>query len=57
VKLVREEYLLEAASIADQNGISFEISGLAGLAMFLQMKDSIGPAQKILVVNTGNTKY
>jgi hypothetical protein len=57
VELVREEYLQQAATIADQNGISFEISGLAGLAMFLQMKDTINPENTILVVNTGKTKY
>lgn len=57
VNLLSERFLDEAMVIADKQGINAEPSGLAGLAMLLQMKDKIRKDKKILVVNTSKTKY
>jgi threonine synthase len=57
VYLIKEELLLEAYNIAVNQGISCEPSGIAGLALFLQLKDTIDPSSKILIINTGKTKY
>lgn len=56
VHLIKEEFIDEALSIARNQGISCEPSGIAGLGLLLQMRKSI-PDKKILVVNTGKTKY
>jgi threonine dehydratase len=37
--------------------IANEPSGIAGLALLLQKKSSIDKDKKILIVNTGKTKY
>lgn len=57
VYLLRERYLDEALTLADDLGINAEPSGLAGLAMLLQMKDQIPRDKKILIVNTGKMKF
>jgi threonine synthase len=37
--------------------VSVEPSGVAGLALLLQMKESVPSDAKILIVSTGKTKY
>ncbi len=56
VHLLREQFLDEALAIAQQLNIVCEPSGIAGLAMLLQMKDRIPRSAKILIVNTGKAK-
>ncbi len=51
-----EKYIIEAIKIAESQNISFEPSGLAGLALLLQMSSQINKNSKILIVNTGKTK-
>lgn len=43
--------------IASQNQIDCEPSGIAGLALMLQLKDKLPKNKKMLIVNTGKTKY
>jgi cysteine synthase len=57
VKIVQEEYLDHAMEIAQQQKIQTEPSGIAGLALFLQMRENIPNNKKILIINTGKTKY
>lgn len=57
VHVVEEKYIDEAITLAQEQGIIGEPSGLAGLALFLQMKDSIPKDKKVLIVNTGKVKY
>lgn len=52
-----EEYLDEAIKIADSQKINYEPSGIAGLGLLLQIKDKIPQDKKILIVNTGKTKW
>lgn len=56
VFLLEEKYLEEAMDIAGGQSIVCEPSGIAGLAMLLQMKNKVRPDAKILIVNTGKTK-
>ncbi|TAL69731.1 MAG: PLP-dependent lyase/thiolase [Bacteroidetes bacterium] len=53
---VDESNVDRAIEIANSQKIKFEPSGMAGLALLLQMKDSIPKSSKILLVNTGKTK-
>ena len=54
---LEEKYLDEAIKIADVQQINFEPSGIAGLGLLLQIKDKIPKEKKILIVNTGKTKW
>ncbi|MBI2196326.1 PLP-dependent lyase/thiolase [Candidatus Daviesbacteria bacterium] len=56
VKLIKEEYIDEAIQLARQQNINCEPSGIAGLALMLQMKQELPSKSKILIVNTGKTK-
>jgi threonine synthase len=56
VFLVKERFLDEALGLAEKQGIDCEPSGIAGLALMLQMKDRLPKDKKMLVVNTGKTK-
>lgn len=56
VYLVKENFLDKAMKIAESQGINCEPSGIAGLAMMLQMKGRIKRSRKMLIVNTGKTK-
>jgi threonine dehydratase len=56
VHIVREEFLDEAVRLAESQMISCEPSGIAGLAMMLQMQKNLPRNKKILIVNTGKTK-
>jgi hypothetical protein len=57
---IDEKYVEPAMKIAKQNGIICEESGVAGLALFLQVKndfaDILKPTDKIVIVNTGKVK-
>lgn len=57
VYLIQEPYLDQAIKIAKMNHVNCEPSGIAGLALLLQMKNQIPKHKKILIVNTGKTKY
>ncbi|MFH0840440.1 MAG: pyridoxal-phosphate dependent enzyme [bacterium] len=57
VYTVSESYLSEAMDIAEKNNIISEYSGIAGLALMLQIKDKLPKNKKILIINTGRTKY
>ena len=46
---LKEEFVLEALRIADANRVRCEPSGIAGLALLLQMKDRIPKDEKILI--------
>ena len=52
---VKEESLDKATEIAEKQNIEFEPSGLAGLALMLQMKDELPRNKKYLIVNTGKS--
>lgn len=53
VSLLREDCLEEAYRLASAQDVDCEPSGIAGLALLLQMKDEISADAKILIVNTG----
>ncbi len=57
VYTLQEKYLKNALEIAQKNKITCEASGIAGLALMLQLKQVIPANKKILIVNTGKTKY
>lgn len=54
---LEEKYLDEAIKIADAQQINCEPSGIAGLGLLLQIQDNIPKDRKILIVNTGKTKW
>ena len=54
---VEEEFVDEAMAIAKSQGIACEPSGIAGLALLLQLRNDIPRDEKILIVNTGLTDY
>lgn len=56
VALIKESYLDEAMKIASSQGVICEPSGIAGLAVMLQMKGTLPRNKKMLIVNTGKTK-
>jgi cysteine synthase len=56
VHIVKEKSLNEAMDLAKEQGIQCEYSGIAGLALMLQMKDRLPKDKKYLIVNTGKTK-
>jgi hypothetical protein len=56
VHLIKEEYLDEAMELSKSQRINCEYSGIAGLALMLQMKDKLPKNKKMLIVNTGKTK-
>jgi hypothetical protein len=57
VHLLKEEYLDEAIKLAKLQKINCEPSGISGLALMLQLKNRLPKDKKILIVNTGKTKY
>lgn len=56
VYVIEEDYLDEAIKIARSQRIDCEPSGIAGLALMIQMKDKLPKNKKMLIVNTGKTK-
>ncbi|MFO0702308.1 MAG: pyridoxal-phosphate dependent enzyme [Candidatus Andersenbacteria bacterium] len=58
VHAIQERYLEQAMQVAERNNVRAEPSGLAGLALLLQLgKKKVTEDAKILVVSTGYTKY
>ena len=57
VHILQEKYLDQAIVIAEENKVECEPSGIAGLGMLLQLRERIPKDAKILIVNTGKTKY
>ena len=59
VKLVQEKYIEAAIEVATYFNITFEPSGISGLALLLQMADNnkinLKPHDKIIIVNTGRS--
>ncbi len=53
---IKEEFFDKALALAETLGITCEASGIAGLALLLQMKQKFPKNKKILIVNTGKTK-
>lgn len=51
-----EKYIIQALALSAEQGIVCEPSGIAGLALFLQMKDRVPSDAKVLIVNTGKSK-
>lgn len=56
VYIFQEKYLDAAIKLAHKNKITFEPSGVAGLAMLLQIKNQIPKDKNILIVGTGKAK-
>jgi cysteine synthase len=56
VVYVDESYVDAAINLANSQKISFEPSGLAGLALLLQEKSTIDRNAKVVIVNTGKTR-
>lgn len=54
---VDENFIEEALEISRKNSVRCEPSGIAGLALLLQMRDEIPKDEKILIINTGSTIY
>lgn len=54
---LQEQHLGQAVKIAQAQGIQCEPSGIAGLALLLQLKDKLPRDKKMLIVNTGKTRY
>ncbi len=54
---VGEDFIGDALEISKKQSINCEPSGIAGLALLLQMKEEIPSDEKILIVNTGRTIY
>jgi hypothetical protein len=56
IKIVQENYLVRAMELAKSHGINCDYSGIAGLALMLQLKGKLPRNKKFLVVNTGKVK-
>ena len=54
---VQESFFGSAMELANKNGIETEPSGIAGLALMLQLKEQLPRDKKMLIINTGRTKY
>ena len=54
---LEEEFIEEALHLAQEQNITCEPSGIAGLALLLQSRNDIPKDDKILIVNTGRTNY
>jgi len=56
VYLIKEKFLEMAQEIAHGQGVNCEPSGIAGLALMLQMKRRLPRDKKMLIVNTGQSR-
>ena len=54
---IDENFIEEALNIARKHSIRCEPSGIAGLALLLQMRDELPVDDKMLIINTGSTIY
>ena len=57
VLTVQESYLDKAIKIAKDNKITCEYSGIAGLALMLQIGNKLNKDKKMLIINTGKTIF
>ena len=57
VYLLQESFLEKALDLAEKNKVNCEPSGIGGLALMLQKQKELPKNKKMLVVNTGKTKY
>ena len=57
VHILQEKFLDQAIELSAKQEIACEPSGIAGLGMLLQMAEKIQKNKKILIINTGKTKY
>jgi len=57
VHIVQERFFGAALKVAERNNIDCEPSGIAGLALMIQMKNKLPKNKKMLIINTGKTKY
>jgi len=57
IYLIKEEFLDKAMKLAESQGINCEPSGISGLALMLQIKHNLPKNKKMLIINTGKTKY
>lgn len=53
---IKEEYLMEAVEILENQWVKVEPSGAAWLALLLQMESVVPKNDKIVIVSTGKTK-
>ncbi|NJO89818.1 MAG: pyridoxal-phosphate dependent enzyme [Chloroflexia bacterium] len=56
IKHLEESFVKQAIDLANDQKLTFEPSGIAGLALLLQIKRDIPRDAKVLIVNTGKTK-
>jgi hypothetical protein len=56
VYVIQEKYLDKALELAQSLGINCEPSGIAGLALLLQIQPDVPKDKKILIVSTGCTR-
>ena len=56
VHIVQEQWIKKALEIATSQDIACEPSGIAGLALLLQMRGQVPADAMILIVNTGRTR-
>jgi len=56
IHVVHEEFFEQAMKLVSEQNVSCEPSGIAGLALLLQMGDSVPKDKKILIINTGKLK-
>lgn len=54
---VDESFVEEALEIIRDHSVRCEPSGVAGLALLLQMRDELPRDEKMLIINTGSTIY
>ncbi|OGE79126.1 MAG: hypothetical protein A2751_05805 [Candidatus Doudnabacteria bacterium RIFCSPHIGHO2_01_FULL_46_14] len=54
---LKENFLDKALALASRNNVNCEPSGIAGLALLLQLQRMLPRGKKILIVNTGKSKY
>lgn len=52
-----EQFLLQAMKLAKEQKIMAEPSGIAGLALLIQLQKKLPRDKKYLIVNTGHTKF
>lgn len=53
---IEEHYILQAMNLAKSQKITAEPSGLAGLALLIQLQKKLPRNKKYLIINTGHTK-
>ncbi|MBT4191945.1 MAG: PLP-dependent lyase/thiolase [Candidatus Diapherotrites archaeon] len=57
VHLIKEHHLNRAIELAEKQGVVCEPSGITGLALMLQLEKRLPKNKKMLIVNTGKTKF